>query len=129
MSSPAVQGDGPGRPRSSVSPKPPSTVRHTRSISGAIRRSTMSVRQSNDCTLTRAVRPAARTAAATVAAKVSGSAVSAPEPGVSLVSALKRTCSAPLRRARSNTSNSAGMRAAVELALLRGNSPRSASRA
>ena len=57
----------------------------------------MSVRQSNDCTLARAARPAARIAAATAVAKASGSGVSAPEVGVILVSMLKRTWSAPAR--------------------------------
>ncbi len=68
-----------------------SAVRQTRSISGAMRLSAMSVRQSNDCTLVRAARPAARIAAATAVANASGSGVSAPEVGVILVSMLKRT--------------------------------------
>ena len=37
---------------------PRSIVRHIRAISGAMRRNTASVRQSNDCTLTRAANPA-----------------------------------------------------------------------
>ena len=47
-----------GRPRCRVSPLPPSMVRQTRSISGAIRRMATSVRQSNDCTATRRARSA-----------------------------------------------------------------------
>ena len=79
MSSPASHGDGPGSPRRIVSKFNASTVRQTRSISGAMRLSAARVRQSNDCMLTRAVSPASRTAFAIAAAKVSGSGVSAPE--------------------------------------------------
>ena len=48
MSSPAVHGDAPGWPRCRVSPLPPSMLRQTRSISGAMRRMIASVRQSKD---------------------------------------------------------------------------------
>ena len=48
MSNPAVHGDGPGWPRCRVSPRPPSMLRQTRSICGAIRRMIASVRQSKD---------------------------------------------------------------------------------
>jgi hypothetical protein len=48
MSSPAVHGDAPLSPRCNVSPAPPSIVRQTRAICGAMRRKIMSVRQSKD---------------------------------------------------------------------------------
>ena len=91
MSSPASQGEGPGSPRLIVSKFSASAVRHTRSISGAMRLIAIRVRQSNDWMLTRDAKPASRTASANAAANASGSGVSAPEVGVIFVSMLKRT--------------------------------------
>ena len=90
-----------------------SIVKHAVDIPGASFFTSRSVRQSNDCTVTRSLIFAARTASTTARAKRSGSGVVSPLAGVIFVSMLKRTGVPPgdrASRARSNSCCKVGMR-------------------
>src|SRR5438552_1709838 len=84
-------------------------VRQDVAISGAMRCTSINVLQSKDCTVTRSLTLAVRTASMTSRAKVAGSGVSEPLVGVILVSMLKRTGFA-LVLPSSNNSESFGNR-------------------